>query len=722
MRKRVILVVFALLFMIIGCSNKTESSELAEDIFPDTLVLNGGMDTGIVYWGVFLDGASTELEEEDKQLLVPMNSVGTNEWSIQVFQDGILLSEKCTYLLSFDMSSTIDRTFETRLQQQGGSYTGYLEEMVTLSSEMTHYEYEFTMDYKSDPMVRLVFNLGKYKGEDLGEHEVRIDNVSLELIDGTPVSFENFEQETTEARVNQVGYSSDDVKKVVFADIDEYDTFDVVDSNGNVVFTGNIGEEYDNPSSEEMTRLGDFTELTTPGTYTINLGGNESSYPFEINENPYEGVTDATLKMFYYQRSGSDLDSNLIGEYAHAAGHMEDARVYGTDEFIDVSGGWYDAGDYGRYVTAGSKAVIDLFLSYEHFPNSFSDDLGIPESGNGVPDILDEAKYEVEFMLKMQDSKTGGVYHKVTTASFSGEILPEENTEELILSPISAQATADFAAVMAKASSLYKDHDPEFASRCLDASIFAWEWLEANPKEDYFSNPDGIVTGEYGDNNSQDERYFAAAHLYSVTKEEKYHDFIKESPIRIGLGWRDMGYYGVIEYLFLPSDMQDPVVLEKLTNSFIGAADRMVEKSKEDMYEISLNDNYVWGSNMTVANNAMHLIIANQLEENPEYIDYAFEHLNYLLGKNALSVSYITGFGTNQVMNPHHRIIQIVGKPFEGLVIGGPNADLQDPYANKMLEGRADAKCYVDNSQSYSTNEITIYWNSPVVYLLNYFN
>lgn len=146
-------------------------------------------------------------------------------------------------------------------------------------------------------------------------------------------------------------------------------------------------------------------------------------------------------------------------------------RVYGTtDEYIDVSGGWHDAGDYGRYTVPAAKTVADMLYAYQANPALFGDDVGIPESGNGVPDILDEAKYALTWMLKMQDPETGGVHHKVTCENFPGYVMPEQETGELIVTPVSTTATGDFCGAMALASEFFGESDPNFAATCLDAA------------------------------------------------------------------------------------------------------------------------------------------------------------------------------------------------------------------------------------------------------------
>lgn len=687
------------------------------------MITNGDFSSGYSDWYIFTQGGTGEFVESDGTAIVPVKRTGSVEWGVQPYHDGVQLSNGCTYKFTMDIKSSIERTIKIRIQKNGSPYTGYLEEIITIGPELETFEFVFEMTEPTDPACRLVINLGQFDGVILEAHEVEFDNVSLKLNDGIPDSFEINDGNVPNIRINQLGYKTTDKKIAVFADIDNgADTYAVVDEDGEIAYTGNISPGIKDYNSGEVVGLGDFTELTTEGTYYIQVEGYETSYKFDISNDVYNDVFDASLKMFYYQRCGSEITQEYAGEFAHGECHTQDATVYGTNTKLDVTGGWHDAGDYGRYITPAAKAVIDLLLSYEAFPESFTDSIGIPESGNGIPDALDEVKYELDFMFKMQDSVSGGVYHKVTPEAFAEIVMPDETFDPSIICPISAVATGDFAAVMAKASTIYSDFDQEYADKCLEAAQYAWQWLENNPDEHGFENPEEIQTGEYKDYTSKDERMWAAAELYSATGDQVYHDFVKSSEIRTGMGWKKVGMYGMFAYLSLPEDMRDTELYEVIKSTLLEETELLYLNTKEDMYGLTLTkDDYVWGSNMNVANNAMLLLIAHEYSGNDEYIDIAFEHLNYLLGKNALARSYITGYGENAAAHPHHRMTESVGKAFDGLVIGGPNKNLQDPYAQTLLAGRAPAKCYADSEQSFSTNEITIYWNSPVVYLIGYF-
>ncbi|MDR0293699.1 MAG: glycoside hydrolase family 9 protein, partial [Oscillospiraceae bacterium] len=422
-------------------------------------------------------------------------------------------------------------------------------------------------------------------------------------------------------------------------------------------------------------------------------------------ESPYGGRRKAVLDFFHYQKCGVDLEA---GVWSHPACHTSAAAVIDasgaeTGEEKDVSGGWHDAGDYGRYIVPAAQAVAQLLLGYE-----FSSGLD--------PEVLDVVWFEIEWMLKMQDEATGGVYHKVSCRNFDGlDEMPQNETGQLVICPVSATATADFAASMALASRFY----PAQKDALMAAAVRAWEWCEQNPDAPGFRNPSRVGTGEYGDGSSKDERFWAACELFAATGEEKYHDYIKSADLFSGLGWNNMGTYGLTAYLFHAGDRADGDLTSRMEDKLRSACKGIMEKYQDDPYGVSLGANYGWGSNMEVGNNAMTLLLGSLLfDDAPGYAQAALEHMHYLLGKNALSKSYISGFGSDPMENPHHRPSVSMKQAVPGMVSGGPNMSLQDNAVKKACEGQPPAMCYIDHIDSYSSNEITIYWNSPVYFVL----
>ncbi len=529
--------------------------------------------------------------------------------------------------------------------------------------------------------------------------------------------------------VNQIGYFSTDKKIAVING--QYSTFEVVDAAAKkVVLTKTLDGKVKDDSSGDTVCYADFSEITTAGQYFVSIPELGKSYDFKIGDKGiYAEVSDAMLKALYLQRCGNALDSKYAGEYNHGACHKDLAKIYGDEsKEIDVSGGWHDAGDYGRYVVPAAVTAADLMLAYEFYPNSFTDSTNIPESSNNIPDILDEAKYGIDWMLKMQDKLSGGVYHKVTAMGFPDiTLMPDIDVDDMYVMPVSTTATADFAAVTAMAARIYKEINHGFSQSCLNASLKAWGWLEENTKFVEFKNPSDIATGEYGDASGSDEIAWAAAELLRTTGEKKYSDyFVKNFHSNgFGLGWQNVSGFAAIAYMFCDSDKIDLKKSEEIRKSWIEKADMFVATAKKDGYLLAMHKmEYIWGSNMNVANHAKHLLVADRIKNNEEYTEAVKNAAHYLMGRNTLSQCYITGFGSKQIMQPHHRpsIGDTVKQPIPGLVVGGPNSILDDSVSKSKLSGLAPAKCYIDDMSSYGTNEVATYWNSPTIFVFGYLN
>ncbi len=706
-----------------------ETTEEAEVTYGEgNLITDSDFSNGTGSWTTYKNGGECQMSvNENEELQIDITNIGSVEHGVQVYYDGFAIRQGGVYEISFDIYGTTSRPVDWRIQLNGGDYHAYVMDTVTISEEVQHVSAEFTMAEETDPAPRLCFNMGLIdtlaeQGIDsLEAHSIMIDNVSLVVVDATNMIKDPDPVDVPLVKINQEGYTPDAVKKAVFSELDEADNkFMVIDAETDeVVFTGDITDRTYSASSGEWVAYGDFSLLKTSGSYYVKTIGNAESFVFEISENVYDETFSNVVKMLYMQRCGTELDEEYAGDYAHAVCHNTEAVIYGTDTKIDVSGGWHDAGDYGRYVSSGAKTVADMLLSYEKNPEAYSDDMGIPESGNGISDVLDEVRYELEWMLKMQDGASGGVYHKVTCEVFPETVMPEDETDELIVCPISNCATGDFAAVMAMAGRFYADVDADFAATCLEAAKKAYDYVSNAEHESGFKNPGNVVTGEYKDTYDQDEVFWAAAELYKTTGDTTYQDGVKKmlEEARIEeLGWANVGGYAA--YAYLTSDNQDADLAATVKEKFLNTADEYLALAKKAGY-LNANDlDYAWGSNMNMANHGMMMLMANEISPNEEYVEYAMAQLHYLMGVNGTGYCFITGSGTISPENPHHRPSQVLGQAMPGMLVGGPDSALEDPYAKAVFLNTQKALCYADNSQCYSCNEITIYWNSPLAYLL----
>lgn len=503
-------------------------------------------------------------------------------------------------------------------------------------------------------------------------------------------------------QINQLGYTPS-MKKVAIMHGDLSSELHIADASGKTVMTLPVPPSRTEIWGDQVAQV-DFSALTEPGVYTLHCGG-ESSWPFPIAQAPYQTCLTALVDMFYYQRCGGDLDERA-GVFAHPACHTSPARIYGTEERLEVSGGWHDAGDFGRYIVPAAKAVADLLLARQWNPDAFAHP--------GLTPLLEEARWELEWMLKMQRAD-GGVYHKVSCARFCGMIMPHEEKEELIISPVSTTATGDFAACMAMASRFYAKEDAAFALRMREAAERAWDFLQQTDPI-LFRNPDGISTGGYGDGSDADERLWAHVELALTCGDDKYLSAAREALLRqeqhfVSLGWGNVSGYAALEGLMLPNDLA-----ELCRKWILHAADLALERINS--YGITMTERLPWGSNMNISNDGMVFYQAWCLTGKDDYRTAAERQLHYLLGVNPVDTCYVSCFGSNPMLHPHHRPSVALSVCQPGMLSGGAASGMMDACAREHLQGQPAGKSFIDKYESYSTNEICVYWNSPMVALL----
>ena len=528
-------------------------------------------------------------------------------------------------------------------------------------------------------------------------------------------------------RLNQVGYHPSAVKEFILADLSGTG-FDLVDTDKKVVFSGLLVDQGTWETSGEKVMIGDFTEFNTPGTYHIIVDGKTSSYPFDIKNNIYEPALHAAIKSYYFQRASMPIEESYGGIYKRAAGHPDDACIYHPSSgkskgTLNSPGGWYDAGDYGKYIVNASLSVGEMLLLLEQFPDAISDGaLNIPESGNGISDLWDELKYELDWILTMQDDD-GGVYFKLTALGFGGFIMPEAYDLDRYIIGKTTTSTLDFSAVLAQAARLYKNIDPDWSAKALNASKKAWKWAEKN-NDITFKNPEDVSTGQYGDSEFSDDFFWAASELFLATKNDMYKSAMAEHnqdyQHQLADSWmhfvRNVGFHSLLEN----KDALDTDFFEKLTTGHLALADEILQKISAHPYHIAL-DSFVWGSNSDILNQALILCVAHRISGEEKYLHGAEQITDYIFGKNATGYSFITGFGTKKVMFPHHRPSGADGiaDPVPGFILGGPNNDRQDAH-DVTYSSEFAAKAFMDVEPSFASNEVCINWNAPAVYVLGY--
>jgi endoglucanase len=550
------------------------------------------------------------------------------------------------------------------------------------------------------------------------------------------------QQHSEAIRLNQVGFYQAAPKIAVVA-ADAANAFEVKDAKtGKTVLKGKLGDARTSQHSGKHTRPADFSGLRKPGSYVIEIAGIGKSAPFNIGSGVHRKVAEASLKAFYYQRASIELPEKYAGKWARPVGHPDDkvlihasAASEGRPENTVISSprGWYDAGDYNKYIVSSGITMGTLLSLYEDYPLYFEDlNTNIPESNNGVPDLLDEVLWNLRWMLTMQDPVDGGVYHKLTNPRFDGMIMPDAAKNPRYVVQKSTAATLDFVAVMAQASRVFKNFDNKFpglADSCTTAAVKGWQWAEKHPAVLYNQDamnkqfdPD-VATGTYGDRSVKDEWIWAACEMYALTGKRGYlekADLGLQQPFVLPT-WSQVKALGYYTLLRPHHDVSvDPQVLNSIKKNLITYADSLLADLDKQPYHTIMGKtarDYAWGSSSVAANQGIALLYAYRLSKNQKYLYGALGNLDYLLGRNATGYCLLTGFGSKRVMHPHHRlsIADGVVDPIPGLLSGGPNPGQQDKcagYPNKFAD-----ESFTDSDCSYASNEIAINWNAPMAYL-----
>lgn len=574
-----------------------------------------------------------------------------------------------------------------------------------------------------------------------------------------------------EIALNQLGFAPDAPKTAIVAGSAAPLAWTLVDAAGRTVAKGR-GQPYgDDPASGRQVQRIEFSSVRTPGKgYRLVIGG-VRSHAFAIGDRLFDPLARDAAAFFYHQRAGVPIEAHLVGaKWARPAAHAKEVvRCFkGKDErgiewpgcgyTMDVTGGWYDAGDHGKYVVNGGIALWTLLNAQERRPDAFPDkSLKIPEAGNGVGDLLDEARYEMEFLLRMQvpagarlrvpvgpakppevgqaawmtraadfaEIDAGGMAHqKVADAYWTGlPMPPHRDPAERLLFPPTTGATLNLAAVAAQCARLWRRIDDAFAARCLAAAKTAYAAALRNPQ--VYATSSFTGSGGYGDGDVSDEFYWAVAELYATTGDEVYAQAVRRSPhfaTAGDFGWPTTATLGTITLATVKNDFASADV-QRLRGAIVAAADRFLADEAGNGYRIPFGNNLPWGSNSNLLNRAMLLGYAHDFTQDAKYRAGAIDALDYVLGRNPLRVSYVSGYGTRSMQNPHHRFWAhakdptLPGPP-PGVLSGGPNStSFADDVAAKLKGKCAPQTCWADDIDAYALNEVAINWNAPLVWV-----
>ena len=710
---------------------------------------------------------------------------GEDRWDCQFRHRGLTLQQGDTYQVAFDITASNDCTYYTKIGDMAEPFT---EDWHGESDQSQH---ESTWDVKPLTAGQTQHVEGSFTANRTAEVEWAFHIGGDSVPAGTQFTFDNMSliDTTSDANdykndgdwvrsdilTNQLGYFVDMKKKATLLSSESSAVdFKVLDASGNEVFSGKSDPRgFDEDSGDEVHVL-DFSDLNTEGTYTIQAG-EARSREFSIGKGElYSYMLYDALNYFYQNRSGIPIESQYIisgdsTSLARDAGHPTDLATieqtwgYSSSSGTqDVTGGWYDAGDHGKYVVNGGISLWTMQNQYEMAAKNGTESvyadgtMAIPENSNSYPDLLDEARYELDWMFKMM-VKDGDcqnmVYHKVHDKKWTALALaPADDQEERIIKPPTTAATLNMAACAAQAYRVWEKYDAQYAKQCLTNAQAAYEAAKAHP-DMYAPLDESVGGGPYGDDDATDEFYWAACELYLSTGDNAYFDDMKASPHFMKIdtilsGGEDVDGAGTFSWahtaalgdmsLALNSMNLDSAAAQQLTDSFKKAADHYKELTETQGYgqpyeQSTINyvidrKGYCWGSNSFVLNNAMIMAYADLLTGDASYLDGTVSAMDYILGRNPVDYSYVTGYGTHAAENPHHRWWSYQADPSfpkapHGVMVGGPNSGMQDPWVkgSGWKPGEiSPAKCYMDNIEAWSVNECTINWNAPLAWMTAY--
>ena len=516
----------------------------------------------------------------------------------------------------------------------------------------------------------------------------------------------------------------------------------ILNAAGDTVWTGIASKTMANPVSGKPRQIVDFSALDSVGEYTLIVPSLSAAAHFSITNRPYKELTRKALRAFYYQRASMDIVEPYAEGYARKAGHPDDHVLVhasaATDErpegtVISFPGGWYDAGDYNKYIVNSGYTMGVWLMAYEMNKAYFDTlNLNIPESNGHCPDMLSEAMYNLRWMMTMQDLD-GGVYHKLTTPNFEKFIRPDQCKQQRYVVLKTTAATLDFAATMALAARVYAPYDSDFCAQAKEAAEMAFAWALEHP-DIYYDQPalneqfsPAITTGAYDDFDVHDEFYWAAIELAILTGEEAYKMVATDHAIAIAEAngqytpavWGNVAELGYLELLMHYDEINNQQsTINNLTTPLLEYLQPFLDKVEYSVFRSPYGNeesDFFWGCNSEgCCWRGIECLYAYRLTGEHKYLVNAERCLNYILGQNSTGYCFVTGFGTRPSSHPHHRLSYSHPKgTHPGFLVGGPNRFRQDAETDgvKYPKNVTADESYLDEQPSYATNEVTINWN-----------
>ncbi|MEJ6950515.1 glycoside hydrolase family 9 protein [Natronospora cellulosivora (SeqCode)] len=766
---------------------------IVEEYEPGQLLKRTSFEDGIGYpWHVHENPpAWLDFRLEDGVYVVVIidpNGADGEIWDLQFrYRDNLSLQSGHTYEVSFTVEADRDMEIYPKI---GDQYYPYFEdwnpnqnwERINLQANQLYTHNETFTATRTVNLIEFAFYLASAPaGTTIKFHEISLFDPDFP---GHPPKTRPYYRDI---RVNQLGYMINNRKRA---------TLNVKEEQANTAVNWWLENEYgielargktepfgyDNDSGDYVHII-DFSHIEIYGSNYKLYADSEpvygenslvESYPFDIANDIYDNLVYDSLKYYYYNRSGIPIEMPYAEspEYTRPAGHLPDIMTtsktetghwaYNVDLEVDVSGGWYTTGDHGKYLAYGGTSVWKLMNMYERLLYSndseeiFADDtMNIPESKDGVPDILNETRWQIEALLKMQVpdgyERAGMAFHRGQDEIWTGLVIYPHEAEtiaERVLRPPTTVATLNLAAITALASRLWEDYDPAFAKRCLKAAERAWQAANDNPEifppTDFLGpTPDDV----------QDEFYWAAAELFISTGKDKYRDFIQNSEYYLLVPNYTERHYetyfgeftnenvqalGTLSLALVPNNLPDCDIYEARQN-IIEAANYSINIQKEQGYGPLIKsmeqyvlghsiDGYPWGSNSHILNSAIIQAYAYDYTGDEIYLNSIIEAFDYIMGRNPMEMAYVTGYGKHHTKNPYHPVYAYsldtsFPKAPAGILASGPNSAVQDPLVrgSGMVLGEIPAqKTYIDHIESWSTNESCIIYNAPLAWVSSY--
>ncbi len=753
-----------------GCVAKGSSSSGAESASAaplrppgGNLIKNADFEDGttLPWTSSFTPPANGELEVTSGAACLTIQDGGASPWDAQIRHREMVVQEGHTYNIVMKMWADKPTMVRPKVGMAGPPYTEYWQQAVNLTTTPVEVRGGFVMRTPDDPTVEFAIHMG---GNMLRNTQLPVTVCVDDVYMNDPVYVappKEVASARPKVRVNQLGYFPGGKKLATLVSDSTEPLQWSLRQGAKVVGSGKTEPLGTDTDSGDSLHLIDFTLVKQAGEGYVLAVGDDTSPPFSIDAEIYSELRYDALNYFYQNRSGIAIEMPYAKDekWTRPAGHKTSDKAVpcapdaGCSYSLDVSKGWYDAGDHGKYVVNGGIAVWTMLDQYEHAAafggvEAFGDGkLNIPESKNGVPDILDEARWEMEFLLAMQvpkgQPKAGMVHHKMHDVAWTAlGVAPHEAEAQMKrhLRPVSTAATLNLAATAAQSARIYRPFDPKFADRCLAAAETAYDAAKKNPAIFASAADSQSGGGAYDDTKVDDEFFWAAAELFITTKNARYKADLTKSKwwnklsdtvdgVPSVMNWQVTDGLGTISLAIVPGALSG-AELKVQRDKLIEGADALLALIAAQGYRVpfSAGDSgkYPWGSNSFVINNAMVLGYAYDFTKKDDYLEGMILSMDYLLGRNANAQSYVSGYGAFPLKNPHHRFwSQQVDSRFPaappGALSGGPNSGLQDPYVKAAgLGGCQPQKCFVDHIEAWSVNEITINWNAPLAWVTAY--